>query len=63
VLSTRAVVGSGLSLSNLSATTAGSTDYLRVTVTLPSTAGNSMQGLTSTIQYSFTGTQRSGTNQ
>lgn len=63
VLSSRAVIGSTLSLSNISATTTGATDYLRVTLTLPSTAGNSMQGLTSTIQYSFTGTQRNGTNQ
>jgi hypothetical protein len=60
VLASRAVVGSALSLSNLTATTAGNTDHLRVTLTFPSTAGNTFQGLTSTIQYSFTGTQRAG---
>ncbi len=42
---------------------AGSTDHLRVTVTLPSTAGNSLQTLSSTIAYTFTGVQRAGTNQ
>lgn len=62
VLATRAVVGSSLSLSNLTTTTAGNTDYLRLTLSLPSSAGNSFQGLSSTIQYSFTGTQRAGTN-
>jgi hypothetical protein len=43
-------------------TTAGTTDHLRVTLSLPSSAGNSLQGLTSTVQYSFTGTQRAGTD-
>lgn len=62
VLSSRAVIGSSLSLSNLTTTTAGNTDYLHLTLTLPSSAGNSLQGLTSTIQYSFTGTQRAATN-
>jgi len=63
VLASRAIVGSNLALSNLGATTAGATDHLRVTLTLPSSAPNSMQGLTSTIQYSFTGTQRAAANQ
>ncbi|MGQ0431642.1 MAG: TasA family protein [Microthrixaceae bacterium] len=58
VLATRAIIGSDLALSNVGLTS-GSVDYLRVTVTLPSTAGNSFQGLSSTVQYSFTGTQRS----
>lgn len=58
VLATRAIIGSNLSLSNVGLAP-GSADYLRVTVTLPSTAGNSFQGLSSTVQYSFTGTQRS----
>jgi predicted ribosomally synthesized peptide with SipW-like signal peptide len=63
VLASTPVVGSNMTLSNLSALTAGSTDHLRVTLTLPATAPNSMQGLTSTIQYTFTGTQRAATNQ
>jgi predicted ribosomally synthesized peptide with SipW-like signal peptide len=63
VLASTPVVGSNMTLSNLSALTAGSTDHLRVTLTLPSPAGNTMQNLTSVIQYTFTGTQRAATNQ
>lgn len=62
VLASAPVIGSNLTLSNLTALTAGSTDHLRVTLTLPSAAGNSFQGLTSTVQYTFTGTQRAATN-
>ncbi|HVL90837.1 MAG TPA: TasA family protein [Actinomycetota bacterium] len=62
VLASRAVIGSNLSLSNLTATTAGNTDHLRLTMTLPASAGNALQNQSSTIQYSFTGTQRAGTN-
>jgi spore coat-associated protein N len=62
VLAQRAVIGSNLSLSNLGSLTAGVTDHLRLTLTLPSSADNSFQNLTSTIQYSFTGTQRAATN-
>lgn len=57
VLASRAVVGTDLALSNLTLTS-GSTNNLRLTVTFPSTAPNSMQSLASTIQYTFTGTQR-----
>lgn len=62
VLATRAVIGSALALSNLGSTTAGATDYLRLTLSLPSSAGNSLQGLSSTVSYTFTGTQRAATN-
>jgi spore coat-associated protein N len=62
VLSSRAVIQSGVSLSNLSALTAGNTDHLRVTLTFPSGAGNSFQNKSSTIQYTFTGTQRAATD-
>lgn len=62
VLATRAVIGAGLALSNLAALAAGVTDYLRVTLTLPTTAPNSMQTLTSQISFAFTGTQRAGTS-
>ena len=55
------VVQAGASLPGLAALTAGGTiDYLVVTLSLPTSAPNSMQGATSTIQYSFTGTQRTG---
>jgi predicted ribosomally synthesized peptide with SipW-like signal peptide len=62
VLATRAVIGTSLALSNLGSITAGATDKLRVTLTLPSAAGNSFQNLSSTISYAFTATQRAGTN-
>ena len=62
VLASAPVIGSNLTLSNLSALTAGSTDHLRITLTLPATAGNSFQNLTSVIQYTFTGTQRTATS-
>ena len=62
VLASAPVVGSNLALSNLTLT-AGSTDHLRVTVTLPGTAGNSFENLSSTIAYTFTGVQRAGTSQ
>jgi spore coat-associated protein N len=61
VLSSRAIIGSGLALSNLTITS-GATNQLRVTVSLPSSAGNTLQGLSSTITYTFTGTQRAGTS-
>ena len=61
VLASRAIIGSNLSLSNV-LLTAASTNNLRVTLTLPSTAPNTMQGLTSTISYTFTGTQRAATS-
>jgi predicted ribosomally synthesized peptide with SipW-like signal peptide len=61
VLASRPVVGSNVALSNLTLT-AGSTDHLRVTVSLPSSAGNTLQNLSSTIGYTFTGVQRAGTS-
>jgi spore coat-associated protein N len=63
IIASRAVVGSNLTMAGLAALTSGGTDHLRVTLTLPSSAGNTFQGLTSTITYSFTGTQRTATNQ
>ena len=62
VLASRAVIGSNLSLSNLGVTAPGATDHLRVTLTLPSGADNSFQNKSSTITYSFTGTQRTATS-
>jgi predicted ribosomally synthesized peptide with SipW-like signal peptide len=57
VLASRPVIGTTMSLSNLTATTAGNTDHLRVRLTFPSGAGNSLQGLSSTLTYTFTGSQ------
>ena len=62
VLVSRAVIGSNLTLSNLGSTSAGATDHLRVTLTLPSGAGNTLQNQSSPITYAFTGTQRAATN-
>ena len=58
VVATRAVIGSTLALSNLTTLTTGNTDHLRVTLTLPAAAGNTFQGLSSTLTYTFTGNQR-----
>ncbi len=63
VLASRAVIGADLALANINATTAGATSHLRVTLTLPTTATNAFQSLTSTISYTFTGLQRVGTDQ
>ena len=62
VLASRAVIGASLALANLSSLTAGSADNLRITLTLPSAAGNTFQGLSSTVAYAFTATQRTATN-
>jgi spore coat-associated protein N len=62
VIASRAIVGSSLTMSGLSALIAGGTDHMRLTLTLPSATGNAFQGLTSTITYAFTGTQRAATD-
>ena len=63
VLASAPVIGSNMALANLSALTAGATDHLRVTLTLPSAAGNALQNQSSVISYQFTGTQRAATSQ
>jgi len=60
IISSRAVIQSGLAMAGLSALTAGGTDHLRLTLTFPGTAGATLQGLSSTLTYSFLGTQRAG---
>ena len=62
VLASRAVIGTDLSLANLTSVAANKTDNLRVTLTLPTGADNTFQAQNSTINLSFTGTQRSGTD-
>ncbi len=57
VLATAPVIGTNLALANLSLT-GGADNYVRVTLTLPSSAPNSMQAKSSTINYAFTATQR-----
>ncbi len=63
VLARRPVIGSALALANISSLTAGQSDDMVMTADLPSTAPNSMQGLTSVIQYTFNATQRGATDQ
>ncbi|MGH2880290.1 MAG: TasA family protein [Solirubrobacteraceae bacterium] len=58
VLASRPVIGSNLALAGLASLTPGSTDHLRVTLTLPAAAPNALQNQTSTISYNFVGTQR-----
>src|SRR6266436_1464573 len=58
VLTTRAVIGGSIALSNMSALTAGNTDRLRITLTLPAGASNTLQGQSSVLNYVFTGNQR-----
>lgn len=63
VLGSRAVVGNNIALANMSSVTAGNTDHLRVTLTLPASAGNALQGLSDTLNYTFTANQRTAGNQ
>jgi len=62
VVASRPVVGSNLTLTNLDLD-AGADNFLRVTLTLPSSAPNSLQDQSSVIEYAFTATQRAGTAQ
>ena len=62
VLTSRAVIGADLALTSMASLTAGSTDDMVVTVTLPTTADNTFQGKSATVEYTFTGTQRAGTS-
>jgi spore coat-associated protein N len=62
VLTTRAVIGASIALSNMTVTS-GASNHLRVTLTLPSAAPNTLQGLSSTISCAFIGTQRTPTNE
>lgn len=62
VVASRPVIASSLTLNNLVLTT-NTDNYLRATLTVPGAAGNTMQNLSSTIQFAFTATQRAGTSQ
>jgi hypothetical protein len=59
VLASVPVIGTNLSLSSLTLA-AGADNFLRVTLTLPSGAPNTLQANSSTINYAFTATQRAG---
>ena len=64
VLASRAVIGSAVALSNVTDLVSANSgpDHLRLTLTLPSGAGNTFQNLSSTLTYTFNGTQRAATN-
>jgi predicted ribosomally synthesized peptide with SipW-like signal peptide len=61
VLASTPIIGANTALANLTAVTSGKTDNLKVTTAFPSTAPNTFQGLSSTIGFDFTATQRTGT--
>ncbi|KRE74457.1 TasA family protein [Arthrobacter sp. Soil762] len=60
ILAKSAIIGSGTALTGLSSITAGAEDKLKITTSLPSTADDTFQGLTSTIGFTFDATQRTG---
>lgn len=60
-LATGSVIRSGVDLTGLSVLTAPGTSFLRITLTLPASADNTFESLTSVINYAFTGTQRAAT--
>jgi hypothetical protein len=62
VLAQRAIIGTDIALSSMSALTANNTDDMVVTVDLPTGAGNELQTKTSVVQYTFLGTQRAATS-
>lgn len=60
VLARRAIIGATIALSSMSSLVSGATDDMVLTVDLPTTAGNTLQGLTSIVTYTFNATQRNG---
>lgn len=62
VLASVPVVGTNLSLANISLGS-GVDNFLRVTLTLPSAAPNTLQSQSSVMQYAFTATQRTAAAQ
>ena len=60
ILTSRPVIQTSLALPGISALTGGGSDHLRLTLTFPSSAGATFQGVSSTLSYSFLGTQRAG---
>jgi spore coat-associated protein N len=55
------ITGTAKTLTLPTALTAGASDNLKVITTLPATAGNAFQKLTSTVAFTFTATQRTAT--
>jgi spore coat-associated protein N len=61
VLASTPIIGANRALANLTALTAEKTDYLKVSTTLGTDFDNIHQGATSTIGFTFSGTQRTET--
>lgn len=61
VLGSSPIIMANADLANLTALTAAKTDNLKVSTTLAKSAPNTFQGATSTISFTFTGTQRTET--
>lgn len=62
VFASAPIITANTTLNNLTSLTSGDTDHLLITLTLPSSADNTFQSESSTIDYSFTATQRTATN-
>ena len=62
VVATGTVIRSNLTIGSSPALTSGAHDYLRITVTLPSFAGDEFQNLSSDITYRFQAVQRTATS-
>jgi spore coat-associated protein N len=60
VVASRSVIGSNVPLTGLNSMSSGGVDYLVVTLSFPSAAPNSFQGQSSTIDFTFSGVQRTG---
>lgn len=61
VMASAPVITANKVLNNLTSLTSTKTDNLKVTTAFPTTAPDTFQGATSTIAFSFTGTQRTET--
>jgi hypothetical protein len=61
LVSNQPVIGT-FNLANLNSMSVGGVDHLRVKLTLPATAPTTMMGLSDTLGYVFTATQRSAGN-
>jgi spore coat-associated protein N len=59
VIASAPIVGAARAMNNM-LVAAGSTNFLRVTITLPATANDTFQAKTATISELFTGVQRAG---
>lgn len=62
VVASSPIINANRDLGALASKTASATDHLKVTATLPTTAGNTFQSLSSTVTFTFSAVQRAATN-